>query len=171
MFEAGTVVPEFRWPITPLTLASTSFCATAVPCFGSAASSSGTITNLTTLPLILKFSAFNSSMAIFAPFSLSLPKCAEAPEIGATWPILITSCAPALPAKARATASGMNLILDSILFSNGGTKQRRRLEILAQGQKVQQNNRRAKGDHHVFNSAVSNAAYFFCACRCVNSCA
>ena len=34
--DAGIVVPEFRWPMTPLTLASTSFCATAVPCFGSA---------------------------------------------------------------------------------------------------------------------------------------
>ena len=35
-FEAGIVVPEFRWPTTPLTLASTSFWATIVPCFGSA---------------------------------------------------------------------------------------------------------------------------------------
>ena len=47
------VVPEFRWPTTPATLASHSFWAAAVPCFGSAASSSAWISNLTVLPPIL----------------------------------------------------------------------------------------------------------------------
>ncbi len=46
------VVPEFRWPMTPLTLASTSFCATMAPCFGSAASSSASSSNLTLAPPI-----------------------------------------------------------------------------------------------------------------------
>jgi hypothetical protein len=40
------VVPEFRWPTTPATLASHSFWAAAVPCFGSAASSSAWISKL-----------------------------------------------------------------------------------------------------------------------------
>jgi hypothetical protein len=46
------VVPEFKWPTTPLTLASTNFWAAAVPCLGSAASSSATSSNLTFLPPI-----------------------------------------------------------------------------------------------------------------------
>ena len=67
------VVPEFRWPTTPLTLASHSFWAAAVPCFGSAASSSAWISNLTFLPPMVTFWAFRSSMAMRTPFSLSLP--------------------------------------------------------------------------------------------------
>ena len=47
------VTPELRWPTTPATLASTSFCATVVPTFGSAWSSSVISSNLTFLPPIL----------------------------------------------------------------------------------------------------------------------
>ena len=50
-------MPEFRWPTTPATFASTSFCATVVPTFGSAWSSSLTIVNVTSLPSIVSFSA------------------------------------------------------------------------------------------------------------------
>ena len=84
------VVPEFRWPTTPLTLLSTSFCATAVPCFGSAASSSASSSNLAFLSPIFTPLAFRSSMAILAPSSLSLPRWAMAPLVGPTWPILTT---------------------------------------------------------------------------------
>ena len=88
------VVPEFKCPITPWTLASTNFWAAAVPCFGSAASSSANNSNLTTLSPILMPAAFSSSMAILAPFSLSLPKWAMAPLVGPTWPILMTWAPP-----------------------------------------------------------------------------
>ena len=57
MSEAGIEVPEFRWPTTPATLASTSFCATVVPTFGSAWSSSATSTNVAGLPSIWIFAA------------------------------------------------------------------------------------------------------------------
>ena len=78
------MVPEFRWPITPLTLASTSFWATAVPCFGSPASSSASSSNLAFLPPIVTPLAFSSSIAMRAPFSLSLPRCAMPPLVGPT---------------------------------------------------------------------------------------
>src|SRR5213592_884508 len=98
-------VPEFRWPTTPLTLESTSFCAAAAPCFGSAPSSSASSSNLTFLPPIVTPLAFRSSMAMRAPFSLSFPRCAMAPLVGATWPIFTTmSCALAAPAS-RITAA------------------------------------------------------------------
>ncbi len=82
------VVPELRWPITPATLASTSFWATVVPCFGSAWSSSGMSSNFTLAPPISGFLVLASSMARRAPFSLSLPRCAWGPVSGAEWPIL-----------------------------------------------------------------------------------
>ena len=82
-------VPEFRWPTTPATFASTSFCATVVPTFGSAWSSSATSSNFASLPSIWIFAAFASSIASRAPFSLSLPRCAMRPVSGPAWPILI----------------------------------------------------------------------------------
>src|SRR3974390_2647580 len=108
------VVPEFRWPTTPATLASTSFCATVVPTFGSAWSS-----------------------ARRAPFSLSLPRCAMPPVSGATWPILISidgggggtsalaSCLGAgffsspQPITPKATARTVNAIFDFSMDSPG----------------------------------------------------
>ncbi len=60
--------------MTPLTLLSTSFCAAAVPCFGSPASSSASNSNVAFLPPIITPLAFSSSMAMRAPFSLSLPR-------------------------------------------------------------------------------------------------
>src|SRR5499426_524036 len=89
MSEAGIVVPEFKWPTTPATFASTSFCATVVPTFGSAWSSSATSTNFASLPSIVIFVVFASSIASRAPFSLSLPRCAMLPVSGATWLIMI----------------------------------------------------------------------------------
>jgi hypothetical protein len=56
---------------------------------------------------------------------------------------LITSCAPALPAKARAMASGMNLVLNSIYILQW-------LRFILQGQKVQQIIRGAKGESQGF---------------------
>ena len=47
--------PEFRWPTTPATFASTSFCATVVPTLGSAWSSSPTIVELDRLAADLIF--------------------------------------------------------------------------------------------------------------------
>ena len=82
-------VPEFRWPTTPATFASTSFCATVAPTFGSAWSSSATSTNFASLPSIWIFAAFACSIARRAPFSLSLPRCAMPPVSGPTWPIMI----------------------------------------------------------------------------------
>ena len=102
--EAGMVVPEFRWPITPLTLASTSFCATMAPCFGSAASSSASNSNFTLAPPISMPLAFSSSMARRAPFSLSLPRWACGPVIGATWPSLTTTSG--LPIGVAGVAAG-----------------------------------------------------------------
>ena len=82
--DAGIEVPELRWPTTPATFASTSFCATVVPTFGSAWSSSAASTKVTSLPSILIFAAFACSMASRAPFSLSLPRWAMPPVSGAT---------------------------------------------------------------------------------------
>ncbi len=107
MRDAGIEVPEFRCPTTPTTAASTSFCAAAVPCFGSAASSSESNSKLTCLPPIVIFFAFGSSTASLAPRSLSLPRRAMPPVIGATWPILTTVCAATgalATAKAEASA-------------------------------------------------------------------
>src|SRR5215208_3365698 len=108
MGEAGIEVPEFRWPTTPTTLASTSFCATVVPTFGSAWSSSATRVNFTSLPSILVLAAFASSIAKRAPFSLSLPRCAMPPVRGPTWPIFTSLPPPPpwpQPAKTKAAAS------------------------------------------------------------------
>src|SRR5687767_13663679 len=90
------VTPEFRWPTTPTTLASTIFCATVVPTFGSAWSSSATRVNFTSLPSIWVLAAFASSTARRAPFSLSLPKWAMPPVSGPTWPIFTSAPAPPL---------------------------------------------------------------------------
>src|ERR1017187_3688130 len=90
MAEAGMETPEFRWPTTPATLASTSFCATVVPTFGSAWSSSATSSSLTVLPSSLRPVALASSTARRAPFSLSLPRWAIPPVSGPTWPSLTT---------------------------------------------------------------------------------
>ena len=81
--------------MTPLTLLSTSFCAAAVPCLGSPASSSAAISNLIFLPPMVRFCAFSSSMARRTPFSVSLPMWAMPPEVGPAWAILTvcTSCA------------------------------------------------------------------------------
>ena len=67
------VVPELKWPSMPLTPLSTSFCATVVPVFGSAWSSSDTSWNLTSLPAIFGLVALNSSTASVRPFCMSLP--------------------------------------------------------------------------------------------------
>src|SRR4029077_1281751 len=90
MGEAGIEVPELRCPTTPATFASTSFCATVAPTFGSSWSSSATSANLAALPPILMPAALASSIARRAPFSLSLPRWALPPVSGATWPILIS---------------------------------------------------------------------------------
>ena len=105
------VTPEFRWPTTPTTFASTIFWATVVPTLGSAWSSSATSVNFTCLPSIVIFASFASSIARRAPFSLSLPRCAMPPVSGPTWPIL-TSAPPPLcwpqPTDTRAaTAAAM----------------------------------------------------------------
>src|SRR6218665_2171180 len=63
------VVPEVRGPITPGTWESHSFCATAAPCLGSAASSSACNSNLIFLPPMLMPWVLSSSMSIRAPFS------------------------------------------------------------------------------------------------------
>src|SRR5262245_13285542 len=97
-------VPELRCPTTPTTFWSTSFCATVVPTFGSAWSSSATRENLTSLPPILIFAALASSMARRAPFSLSLPRWAMPPVSGATCPIF-TSCVCAHAGKAAPSAA------------------------------------------------------------------
>src|SRR5690349_2241612 len=109
MGEAGIEVPEFRCPTTPTTLLSTSFCATVVPTFGSAWSSSATSVNLTLLPSILMPAALASSMASRAPFSLSLPRWAMPPASGATWPIL-TSSSPAGAAAGAALLSAFGAV-------------------------------------------------------------
>src|SRR5690242_13156976 len=90
------VTPELRCPTTPATLVSTSFCATVVPTLGSAWSSNDTSSNTASLPPIFIFSAFASSIARRAPFSLSLPRWAMPPVSGATLPIT-TSTFPASP--------------------------------------------------------------------------
>src|SRR5688572_18812730 len=101
------VTPELRWPTTPATLASTSFCATVVPTFGSAWSSSATKVNLTGLPSILMPAALASSTARRAPFSLSLPRCAMPPVSGPTWPILTSRPPAAAGAGAAAPLSAL----------------------------------------------------------------
>jgi hypothetical protein len=54
--------------------------------------------------------ALSSSIAMRAAFSLSLPRWALGPEIGATWPILTTCWAQAEPAKASAMAAGIRVV-------------------------------------------------------------
>ena len=97
MREAGTVVPELAWPTTAFTPASTSFCATAVPCFGSAASSSLCILKTTLRPPMVVPRAFKSSIARATPFSIALPRWAISPDSGPATPIVTTSCAMAAP--------------------------------------------------------------------------
>src|SRR5213596_1224453 len=128
MLDAGIEVPELRWPTTPATLASTSFCATVVPVFGSAWSSSATNVNFTSLPSILVLAALASSTARRAPFSLSLPRWAMPPVSGPTWPIFTSSTlgaagfASALaagfcsPQPASATAAAIRVMPSFMLF-------------------------------------------------------
>src|SRR6266571_1882841 len=70
--------------------------------------------------------AFNSSTAMRAPFSLSLPRWAIAPEVAATWPILITSCAYAALAErhANTTAWQSGLTLNCIWSFFVATRER-----------------------------------------------
>src|SRR2546430_2367110 len=128
MGEAGIIVRELRWPTTAATFASTSFCATVVPVFGSAWSSSATNVNFTSLPSILVLAAFASSTARRAPFSLSLPRWAMPPVSGPTWPIFTSSTlgaagfASALaagfcsPQPASATAAAIRVIPSFMSF-------------------------------------------------------
>src|SRR6266850_7037520 len=128
MLDAGIEVPELRWPTTPATFASTSFCATVVPVLGSAWSSSATNVNFTSLPSILVLAAFASSTARRAPFSLSLPRWAMPPVSGPTWPIFTSSAlgaagfASALaagfcsPQAASATAAAIRVMPSFMLF-------------------------------------------------------
>ena len=119
------MVPEFRWPMTPLTLASTSLLATAVPCFGSAASSSASSSNLAFLPPMVTPLALRSSIAMRAPFSLSLPRWAMPPLVGPTWPILTTmSCADTEPAKIAAAAAAIRFSLNLHANTSGIGKNR-----------------------------------------------
>ena len=104
------VVPEFKCPITPLTLASINFCATVVACLGSDASSSVKSSKRTFLPPITTPLALSSSMAKRAPFSLSLPKCAMAPVSGPTCPILTTSWACATASRPTPCMSSVKVM-------------------------------------------------------------
>src|SRR5882724_9979296 len=81
------VTPELRWPTTPATLVSTSFCATVVPTLGSAWSSNEIRSKTTSLPSSFAPAALASSIARRAPFSLSLPRWAMPPVSGATLPM------------------------------------------------------------------------------------
>ena len=101
------VVPEFRWPITPTTFASTSFCAAAVPCLGSAPSSSEISVKVTFFPSILISALFKSATASLAPASLSFPRWAMEPVSGPTWPILTVESLGAQPATATAIAAAL----------------------------------------------------------------
>ncbi|SPR98071.1 hypothetical protein CBM2634_A230141 [Cupriavidus taiwanensis] len=87
-------------------MASTSFCATEVPVFGSAASSSPTSSSLIFLPPTSRPDLLTSSTARRAPFSLSLPRCAIPPVSGAAWPILTTVSPPPAAGAAGAAAAG-----------------------------------------------------------------
>src|SRR3990172_1303356 len=89
------VVPELRCPMTPFTLASTSFCATMVAVLASAWSSSLSNSKRTFLPPMLTPLALASSIAMRVPFSLSLPMCACGPVRGEDAPIFTTSSAAA----------------------------------------------------------------------------
>jgi len=95
----------------PLTFASTSFWATAVPCLGSLPSSSASSRQVTLWPPMPTPLALSSSIAMRAAFSLSLPRWALGPETGPTWPIFTTCWAPARPAASSVAVSTMNLIL------------------------------------------------------------
>ena len=64
------------------------------------------------LPPIVTPLALSSSIAMRAPFSLSLPRWAMPPLVGATWPILTTmSCAETVPAKIAAAAAAIRFNL------------------------------------------------------------
>src|SRR5687767_1773459 len=103
------VTPELRWPITAATFASTSFCATRVPSFGSPWSSSLTMRKLTGLPPITSFLAFACSMASATPFSSSLPWCAMPPVRGPATPIATTCAADAAGATGTPVAGGASV--------------------------------------------------------------
>src|SRR5687768_16880048 len=89
------VTPELRWPMTAATLASTSFCATVVPTFGSAWSSSLIILKVTGLPSMVIFFAFASATARATPFSSSLPRWAIEPVSGPAWAMVTVAPAGA----------------------------------------------------------------------------
>ena len=97
------VTPEFRWPITAATLASTSFCATVVPTFGSAWSSSLVILKVTGLPSMVSFLSFAWEMASATPFSSSLPRCAIDPVRGPAWAMVTVRPAGAAGVAGAAT--------------------------------------------------------------------
>ncbi|KAF1031114.1 MAG: hypothetical protein GAK34_03714 [Delftia tsuruhatensis] len=104
--DEGMATPELRKATAPATLSSHSFCEAAVPCLGSATSSSATSWNLTFLPAISMPLALRSSMAMRTPFSLSLPKLAWGPDTGPMWPMRITcSWAMATPPMPATTAA------------------------------------------------------------------
>ena len=88
--------------MTAATFASTSFCATVVPVFGSAWSSSLTILKVTGLPPMTSFSALALSMARATPFSSSLPRWAMEPVSGPAWAMVTVM--PAGAAVARSAA-------------------------------------------------------------------
>ena len=104
------MTPEFRWPTTPATLASTNFCAIVGPIFGSAWSSSLISSNFTILPPIFSFLAVASSTARRTPFSSSLPRWAMPPVSGPAWPILTTTTS-----STGAAAFGASAFLGSSL--------------------------------------------------------
>src|SRR5687768_4482338 len=114
------VTPEFRWPMTAATLASTNFCATRVPILGSPWSSSLIMRKLTALPPMWGFFALACAIASATPFSSSLPWCAMPPVSGPATPSVTTVSAWAgvaaglggdsvLPQAARTSSSAAAL--------------------------------------------------------------
>src|SRR5687767_2121115 len=89
------VTPEFKWPTTAATLASTSFCATVVPTFGSAWSSSLIILKVMGLPSMVIFFALASATARATPFSSSFPRWAIEPVRGPAWAMVMVGPAGA----------------------------------------------------------------------------
>src|SRR5438477_5011276 len=110
------LTPELRWPITAATFASTSFCATVVPVFGSAWSSSLCISKVTGLPSMVIFCAFSWSTARRTPFSSSLPRCAMEPVSG-------PACATftVVPAGAAGAAAFAGADFGSSFFSHAAS--------------------------------------------------
>jgi len=87
---------------TPLSM---SFWAAATPALGSPWSSSDSSSNLSFLPATVMGLALSSSTARRAPFSLSLPENAWAPDSGPLWPILTTCACTAVAASTAMAAA------------------------------------------------------------------